>query len=491
MQLISSQDFKLPAIVGLDAKIDLYTQSQAYSNECLLEAANDMQAVTKWLNLYIDKNTTYNTYRREAMRFLLWCTYEVGKSFTSLKVDDLENYLEFLQNPPPVWCTTRAALRASTAWKPFIGPLKLSAYQCSVRVLNSLFNYLVQADYLRTNPIKLIRSNHKFNIEPEDRKYQVWSRMLEADEWAAILQVLNSMPEKNKEDIDLKIRTQFLFACLYLLGLRIHELVSHNWNAFRQKDGKWWFFVKGKGDKPAHIPVNDQLLEYVKVYRQHLGKDLLPDIQDLGKMIVSKKTGKPYQLRILYNMVKNIGEKAAECFEDNPMKQAKLKKFSPHWLRHLSASHQDKSGISMSMIQENMRHSSSQTTKIYIHAEDEARHEAMQNLGFASVAPVIKTKNLNQKQILKIKLKGMGVNSGKSFARFIESVETNIFTNIKFKARKSINIMIDEFYRADKLREFYCVEYELECLKNDLETQIKHLQREAQFRLLLCSVELP
>lgn len=488
MQLISSQNFKLPALAGFVPKIDLYTQSHPYADECMLDAANDLQAVLKWLALY-NKNTTYNTYKREAQRFLLWCSYEIGKSLAALKVNDFEAYLEFLQNPPPSWCTTRTTLRGgknSGLWKPFIGPLNSSAYQCSVRVLNSLFNYLVQADYLRTNPIKLVRVATKFNLDLENRKYQVWTRILEMDEWQAILDALKNMPEDSFTAIDSKMRTQFLFAILYLLGLRIHEVVSHSWNAFRQKDGKWWFFVKGKGERLGHIPVNDQLLDHVRAYRQHLGKEALPHPYETDRLILSQKTGKTYQIRILYNMVKNIGEKAARCFEGNPIKQAKLRKFSPHWLRHLAASHQDKVGISMNMIQENMRHASSQTTKIYIHAEDEARHQAVQQMSFASIIPK-EGIAAQQQTLLTLKIRSKGINGVASFARFLAAIETQVFKNIDFVFIKTKEALLLEFAQLDKLGSVYVFSCVLSTAM-DLD-YIAMFKREAQIRLLELSVE--
>lgn len=490
MQLISSQNFKLPVLAGFIPKIDLYTQSCPYTDECVLDAANDLQAVFKWLALY-NKSTTYNTYKREVQRFLLWCSYEIGKSLAALKVNDFEAYLEFLQKPPISWCTTRAMLRGgknSGLWKPFIGPLNSSAYQCSVRVLNSLFNYLVQADYLRTNPIKLVRAATKFNFDLENRKYQVWTRILGMDEWQAILDTLKNMPEDSLAAIDLKMRTQFLFAILYLLGLRIHEVVSHSWNAFRKKDGKWWFFVKGKGDKLGHIPVNDQLLEYVKAYRQHLGKEALPSPHEVERLIVSQKTGKAYQLRILYNMVKNIGEKAAQAFNNNPVKQEKLGKFSPHWLRHLAASHQDKAGISMNMIQENMRHASSQTTKIYIHAEDEARHQAVQQMNFVRIIPK-EGIAAQQQTLLTLKVRNKGINGVTSFSRFLAAIETQVFKNIDFGFIKTKDVLLQEFAQLDTLGSVYIFSCALSATIDGLD-YIAMLKREAQIRLLELSIEV-
>lgn len=482
MLIMANSKFALPIIPGVTQKIDLYTQSGPFSDECMIDANNDLEAVLKWLDQYKVKKTTYSTYKREAMRFLLWCSSEAGKNLTALKVDDLENYLKFIQDPPKSWCAPQR--------RPFIKALNIVAYQCSARVINSLFNYLVNADYLRTNPLKLIRVNQAFNLTTEDRKYQAWARMLEADEWQAILDVLNNMPDRNQDETDLKIRTQFLFAVLYLLGLRISEVTGHCWNSFRLMDGKWWFFVKGKGDKPGHIPVNDKLLNYVKAYRLHLGKDAFPAAYEEDPLIVSRKTGKAYQLRILYNMVKDVGLKASLQFEHSKHKQEKLRKFSPHWLRHMAASHQYKAGMSMSMIQENLRHASVNTTRIYLHSEDEARHFAIQNIIFNNCVSIDASGIAPHEQILMLKIKSKGIDGQKSFARFITSLEQNVLRNVQFKAVKSMDVMLEEFAQTDKFGGVYVTQYVIDEIQAEADVFIKMIQREAEIRLLSVSVKI-
>lgn len=133
--------------------------------------------------------------------------------------------------------------------------------------------------------------------------------------------MFGKLPESTKDEIDLKIRTQFLFAMLYLFGLRISEVAASTWNCFRQKDGQWWFFVKGKGDRLGHIPVHDKLLDYVKAYRQHLGKESLPTPYEIKRMIVSYKSRKAYSLRMLYSIVKAVGMKASKVFRKNKQKK--------------------------------------------------------------------------------------------------------------------------------------------------------------------------
>lgn len=484
MLITTSSKLALPVVPGIVQKLDLRIKSGPFSDECVIDAKNDLDAVLQWLEQYKGKKTTHSTYKREAIRFLLWCSCECGKSLTALKVSDLEKYLKFLQAIPKTWCAPRGGKNTINN-RPFVGPLSVTAFQCSVRVINSLLNYLVNADYLRTNPLKLIRTSQAFNLTNEERKYQVWARMLEDDEWKAILDVLVNMSENTKDAIDLKLRTQFLFAMLYLLGLRISEVAGHSWNAFCLKDGRWWFFVKGKGDKPGHIPVNDKLLEYVKAYRVHLGKDELPSAHETDRLIISIKTGKAYQLRILYNMVKDVGLAAAKKFPGDKQKSEKLKKFSPHWLRHLAASHQDKAGLSMTMIQENMRHFSANTTKIYMHAEDKARHDALQNIEFNNVT-LIKTIPGETTNLLTIKIiKSNGINCTKSLVKFIEAIESNILKKLKYKPNKKLDEILVEGEKALLLGLAYELRYRILDVENVNCTELcKQIKREAEIRLL-------
>ena len=55
--------------------------------------------------------------------------------------------------------------------------------------------------------------------------------------------------------------------------------------------------------------------------------------------------------------------------------QQVLEKATPHWLRHTYATDLFKAGVDPRHIQENMGHSSMDTTLIYNENEDKARHE--------------------------------------------------------------------------------------------------------------------
>lgn len=347
---------------------------------CLIRATNDFEAIHCWLNEYKDKLTTYESYRKEAERLILWCVLRHKKALSSLDTDDFKSYFEFLDNPQPAsfWCGQsggRSQRRGSSTWKPFTGPLSHASKSTAISIIHSLIAYLVDANYLSFNPITIIRKRNARRGHPEERKHEVKKRILDSDEWYAILDTLEEMPESRPHELDEKMRLKFIIHMLFFLGLRISELTSHCWNAFRCEDGRWWFYVVGKGDKLGKIPVNDSLMETVKEYRQHLqfSSDIPQQNEDIP-LVTSWKSDNALTARAINHKLKALALSASQKFSDKPEKAEKITKFSAHWLRHLSASMQDRMGVSFKHIRENHRHTKDDTTRLYIHADDIERH---------------------------------------------------------------------------------------------------------------------
>ena len=485
----------VPTLVGFEPKIILQEESKPYSTECQIEALHDLQAVSCWLKKYADSPKTFDAYRREAERLLMWCVYERGLSLGKLKVQDFEAYFQFLQAPPPAWCATRSNLRAgkySGAWRPFIAGLNTTALEMAGRVIHSLMNYLVTADYLRANPLKLVNIIKSSSIDSEERKYQVWERMLEADEWQAVQQTLENLTESSVFEIENKVRTQLLFALLYFLGLRIHEVATHSWNAFRLKDEQWWFFVKGKGQQYAHIPVNHKLLMFVKVYRLHLGKLPLPSPDEEEPIFISKITKNPIAIRQLYNLVKRVGIEASKQFKKDPLKQKKMQRLSPHWLRHLFASHQDKAGVPATIIRANMRHASHQTTQIYLHAEDNLRHQEVQKVDMRVRHYTQRPKKQKPELRINVRLSEGSIGRLLSLEKLIESIEQNVLQGYRWYwegVSKEIFLgkLQHEIIRSRVIDFNYRIEHLSEEQINILRTQVK---LESEIRMFVCEVDI-
>lgn len=355
------------------------------ASKCQIQARNDYEALQCWLREYQHKETTYRTYQKEAERFLIWCIHERGKALSSLNRDDVEAYLHFLDDPQPreKWCgskTGRGCRRGDADWRPFTGPLSHSAKMTAISAIDSLFNYLVDARYLTFNPMSLIRKK-RFSVKNKiANELALHERILTIDEWHAMLDTLDHYPEATLSEKNDKERLKFLVAILFLLGLRVNELATHCWNAFRKVEDQWWFYVVGKGDKLARIPVNDELLRAMIQYRAHLKMAPYPSADDVKPLIASFTTGDAITPRQINKLLKKLAIESSKKFMHQPEKEAKLSKFSAHWLRHLSATMQDKAGVLFKHIRANHRHENDETTRRYVHAMDNDRHYDMQRL---------------------------------------------------------------------------------------------------------------
>jgi len=380
----------LPSLANWPSVLDQTLSGEQGTNresvsKCQLQARNDYEAMQCWLREYQHKETTYRTYQKEAERFLLWSIHERGKALSSLNRDDVEAYLNFLDDPQPreKWCgakTGRGCRRGDAEWRPFTGPLSHSAKMTAISAIDSLFNYLVDARYLAFNPMSLIRKK-RFSVKNKiANELALHERILTVDEWHSMLDTLDYYPESTPAEKNEKERLKFLVAILFLLGLRVNELATHCWNAFRKVKDQWWFYVVGKGDKLARIPVNNELLRAMIQYRAHLNKTPYPVVDEARPLIASFTTGDGITPRQINKLLKKLALETACKYSNEPEKSNKFKKFSAHWLRHLSATMQDKAGISFKHIRANHRHENDETTRRYVHVLDKERHEDMQQL---------------------------------------------------------------------------------------------------------------
>ena len=75
--------------------------NRAFGNRPQIAAQNDVDAIKAWLTRFVDTKATFDTYRKESERLLLWSTIELRKPLSSLTHEDLLIYRRFLANPQP------------------------------------------------------------------------------------------------------------------------------------------------------------------------------------------------------------------------------------------------------------------------------------------------------------------------------------------------------------------------------------------------------
>lgn len=342
-----------------------------------IEADNDLEATQVWLAEFRNSPHTLRNYRKEVERLLLWSLFELRKPLSSLMREDITRYQMFLEDPQPRdrWCGPRAP-RHSAAWRPFEGPLGSSSRRQTLVIVNSLFAYLVEAGYLAGNPISLVRRRDRV---AKNQKTKTIERFLEQDVWQYLLEFVDQMPRETAGQKARQERLRYLLSFLYLLGPRVSEVASHTMSSFEESRGKWWWRVIGKGEKEARIPVNQEMIAALERYRVFLGLSPLPDSEERTPLVLSIGGKRGVTANMIYRIVKDVFAKAADQLQaTQPHKAEKLRKASTHWLRHTAITHQADAGIELRYLNKSARHSKLETTAIYLHAEDDAWHEAME-----------------------------------------------------------------------------------------------------------------
>ena len=164
--------------------------NRALGNRPQIAAQNDVDAIRAWLARFIDTKATFDTYRKESERLLLWSTTELRKPLSSLTHEDLLLYRRFLADPQPAqrWVMTgRKVARVDPFWRPFAGPLSPASERQAFVILNTLFAWLVNAGYLAGNPLSLSRQR------AGKAKPRV-TRFLEDNLWQAVKTSIDAMP---------------------------------------------------------------------------------------------------------------------------------------------------------------------------------------------------------------------------------------------------------------------------------------------------------
>jgi len=351
-----------------------------------LRVTTDIEAINCWLEEYRKSEETFRNYQKEAERFLLWAVIARQKPLSSLESDDLLAYSKFLDNPQPaeIWCGPKKAKngkRYSAGWKPFVGSLSPSTKVATFSVLNSLFNFLVDGQYLIHNPMRIIKRQIKHKRMPEENAWKIKERIIDFEQFDAMLNVIEKFPDTTLKETYLKTRLFFMVVTLYKSGLRVSELKKHGMSDFKKEWDyeyqklRWWLFVVGKGNKLRKIPVDEEWLEALAAYRRIRNLPDLPEEAENEPLMDTLTTGMSMSDRRINQLLKLIAHEAAKQFEfTQPEKAKQLKKISAHWLRHYSCTVQGIVGIERIHTKTNLGHSKIETLNVYDHSLDNLRH---------------------------------------------------------------------------------------------------------------------
>lgn len=226
--------------------------------------------------------------------------------------------------------------------------IRLFLYNCKEKskskahyltVLKSFYDYMLECDYLKTNPCINIKMP---KLEKTLPKY------LTEEEVDTLLNINCQKP--------IDYRNKAMLELLYATGMRISELLNLTLSNYNEKNSM--VKVMGKGSKERYIPIGDITIKYLKLY-----------IKDYRPLIL--KTHVSEYLFVNYNGKRMSRQGFFKILNQICKKSGINKEISPHILRHSFATHLLNNGADLRIIQELLGHENISTTEIYSHISRE------------------------------------------------------------------------------------------------------------------------
>jgi site-specific recombinase XerD len=359
-----------------------------------LRASNDPQAIQAWFHLLAEKSPhTIVAYRREVERFYLWALREQGKALSSLDALDCAAYVDFLRAPPAHWLQALPYPRSHPDWRPLRKPLSNTSIQRSQAAIMRLFQDLVDANYLTTNPMPRSKS-----LSATQATMDVM-RSFDHDDQVRISSTLEALPDTPN--------TRRLRALLMLLlgcGLRITETKT-TWAAILQARGQTGtsttqvLRVLGKGNKERIIPLREDVLQALLAHRKDMEQHqreadhiypLLGTLRVATGQSHTDQQGTMLSVAGMQSILKRFFVKVGKQ-NTGQSASADFAKASAHWLRHtfahevLSATNND-----LQLVQQLLGHSAITTTAIYT-----TPHLAQRKKGIDSMCSPLLNRKMN------------------------------------------------------------------------------------------------
>ncbi|MBM5588521.1 site-specific integrase [Burkholderia pseudomallei] len=340
---------------------------------CTLNATNDYEAVQAWLALH-ETAATQRAYRKEAERLILWAIVEQGRALSSLTTDDAIAYRTFVRRPVPSerWVGPPRP-RESVAWRPFTGGLSARSASYALTVLSALFRWLIEQRYVLANPFAGIKVRGHALRPALDA-----ARGFTEGEWLLVRTIADGLAWSYGWSKPAAHRLCFLLDFGYATGLRASELVGAVLRDIHvDEHGDHWLHLVGKGSKPGKValpPLARSALDQYLVQRQlpvtpQHWNPKTPLLASLGEDEDAGITGAR-----LWRVMRRFFLKGADVLgEDHPALAEKLRRASPHWMRHSHASHALAHGAELTSVRDNLRHASIATTSMYLHGSDTRR----------------------------------------------------------------------------------------------------------------------
>lgn len=354
-------------------------QFRAPRETCSLNADNDYAAVQAWLGLH-ESPSTQRAYRKEAERLMLWAIIEKGRPLSSLTTEDATAYRNFLRQPTPRerWVGP-ARPRSAPDWKPFTDALSPRSAAYTLQVLGALYRWLVQQRYVLANPFAGLKVRGGAKTAALDV-----SHAFSEGEWMLTRSIADGLEWSYGWEAPAAQRLRFILDFTYATGLRASELVGATLrNIETDVHGDHWLHLMGKGAKAGRVALPPLARNALDRYLVERGLPVTRAQWEPSTLIVGNlgaDEGGGITGARLWMIIKRFFATAADQLEsERPATAEKLRRASPHWLRHTHATHALARGAELTTVRDNLRHASVSTTSLYLHGDSVKRARQMED----------------------------------------------------------------------------------------------------------------
>lgn len=348
--------------------------NRAAQGVATIAAVDDRAAVQAWISARSGSALTAKAYEREADRFILWCVLERRKALSDAGAEDCRAYMDFLADVPASWISRRHVPRLAPGWAPFAGPLSVASQRQAIGIVHSLFEWLVQAGYLRSNPWVLVR--RRVGDDAGAPALAENSRAFTPAVWAA----LQAQARDDKEDPATAARMRFLLTFGEATGLRPAELVSARRGHFSRRNGGWWLRVHGKGARNRVVPVPSTALQATIDFFAGRGVDFATAPDDLPLLALIADGSVPLTYPALHKAFKRFVRRALGRTELSATARRDAESAATHWLRHTHATRAAERGVGADVLQANLGHADPRTTAGYFKTQLDRRAAEMERV---------------------------------------------------------------------------------------------------------------
>jgi len=194
--------------------------------------------------------------------------------------------------------------------------------------LSSFYRYLYAQGVIEANPLAAV---DRPRIKEKEIKYLKHNQ---------VMKLIGSIPEE-------ELRDKLIIRLIYATGVRVSELCSMDIGDIDFEDNT--IRVRGKGGKIRVVFVDEETLE------------------DIERFSAGRITGPLF--------VGQLGRAISPRTVQHIFKKWAPEGITPHKIRHSYASELYKRSKNLRVVQENLGHSSIQTTEIYLHTDVDERRE--------------------------------------------------------------------------------------------------------------------